>query len=361
MTPKIINLLRAAVAGVLWISILPCILFAESASDPAGFYKLTFLGNSDTIVSLPFSRPPAASGMVDSVADNKVLARGTLNWISNQFVYASGLQSNTYYIRFESGTKEGRYYPITSNETNNLTLDLASDTLGGVAQRDLFSIVPYWTLGTVFPNGKGVIASTSTITHKTEVLIPNYTGTCINLTAAAIYYFLTNANTGAAAWRMVGPSSSSRNDDIVQPNVYLIVRHKVAANTVYTSIGSAVLTRITIPLKVNLTDKQDNILALTRPVPVSLDNSGLISSGAFTPSTSSISHKDELITFDNTTTNLNRSASAIYYYLNSAWRRAGIASTINVGTSNVFVPGAGFIIRKSTGTIFPLWSNNPSY
>jgi len=361
MTPKIINLLRAAVAGVLWISILPCILFAESASDPAGFYKLTFLGNSDTIVSLPFSRPPKASGMVDSVAENKVLARGTLNWISNQFVYASGLQSNTYYIRFESGTKEGSYYPITSNDTNNLTLDLGSDTLGGVAQRDLFSIVPYWTLGTVFPNGKGVFTSTSTLTHKTEVLIPNYTGSGINLSAGATYFYFTNTTAGFAAWRLFGSASTNRNDDILQPNVYLIVRHKIATNTTFTSLGGVILAKIEIPLNISSSTKQDNVVALTRSVPVSLDDSGLVASGAFTPSTSSLAHKDELLTFDNTTTNFNKSAAGLYYYSNSGWRKFGTPATVSFGASNVFVPGTGFIIRKATGASAPVWVNPPTY
>jgi len=299
--------------------------------------------------------------MVDSVADNKVLARGTLNWISNQFVYASGLQSNTYYIRFESGTKEGRYYPITSNDTNNLTLDLGSDTLSGVAQRDLFSIVPYWTLGTVFPNGKGIFASTSTFTHKTEILVPNFSGDGINLSAGATYFFFTNTTTGVAAWRLVGSSSPSRNDDILQPNVYVIVRHKVPTNTIYTSMGGVILSAIATPINVNSINKRDNTLTLTRPIPVSLDDSGLISSGAFTPSTSTFSRKDELYTFDNTTTNFNKSAAGTYYYFNSAWRRVGVASSINVGSSNLFLPGTGFIIRKSPGTIAPLWSNSPPY
>jgi|ERR1051325_465032 uncharacterized protein (TIGR02597 family) len=356
---------RGICAGIIGLVALGAVdtapLLAEVASDPAGFCKLTFLGNSDTIVSLPFARPAACSGSVLATSGNVIQALGAPNWLPNQFVYAAGVQSNTYYLRFDSGASEGRYYPITANDTNTLTLNLGSDTLAGIAVNDLFSVVPYWTLGSVFPGGKGVFASTSTIIRKTEVLIPNYSGSGINLSASATYYFFTNVTTGAAAWRLVGSSSLNRNDDVLQPNVYLIVRHKVATNTSYTSLGSAILTKIGIPLRVNSTTKQDNTLALARPVLVSLDNSGLISTGAFTPSTSTISRKDELLAFDNTTTNFNKSAAATYYYFNSAWRKVGVSATINVGSSNVFVPGMGFIIRKSTGTTAPLWSNNPTY
>jgi uncharacterized protein (TIGR02597 family) len=334
---------------------------AEIVSDPAGFYKLTFLGNSDTIVSIPFARPAEAFGVVNSVSGNVVQVQGVPNWTSNQFVYAAGVQSNTYYLRFESGAKEGYYYPITGNDTNNLTLNLGSETLEGVSYNDRFLVVPYWTLGSVFENGSGIHPSTSTITHRTEVLIPNSAGSGINLSPGALYYYYTNTTAGAAAWRLFGSPSTNRNDDILPQNVYMIIRHKVATNTTFTSLGRVILTRIITPLTVNSTNKQDIPLALPRATPVSLDGSGLIASGAFVPSSSSISHQDELLAFDNSTTNFNKSPSDLYYYLNSAWRKFGTPSTIDVGASDVFLPGRGFVIRKAAGTNAPAWVNQPIF
>ena len=78
---------------------------AETASTPAGFFKVTCLGNSDTIVSIPFTRPEAAFALVQSIAGSVVTVSGTPDWLVDQFVYASGTQSNTYYLRFTSGGK----------------------------------------------------------------------------------------------------------------------------------------------------------------------------------------------------------------------------------------------------------------
>jgi uncharacterized protein (TIGR02597 family) len=334
---------------------------AAVASDPAGFQKLTFLGNSDTIASMPFTRPAAASGTVSSVSENLVTALGAPGWATNQFVYAAGTQSNTYYLRFYSGTNEGRFFPITANTTNTLTLNLGGDSLSGVASNDLFSVVPYWTLGTAFPYGKGVFPSTSIFDIKGEILIPAYTNTGINLSAGATYYFLTNTSTGAAAWRLIGSSSTNRNDDVLQPHVYMIIRNLVATNVTFTSLGGVIMTKISFPLAVNSTDQQDSTVALARPLAVSLDDSGLISSGAFTPTTTIFFLKDQIFCYDDSATNFNKSAFGTYYYMNSGWRKIGLSSSINVGTSNVFAPGTGVTIRKVSGSSSPIWLNTPTY
>ena len=80
---------------------------AETPSTPAGFYRLDCLGNSDTIVSIPFSRPETNFSHVQSIAGSTITVSETPGWLSNQFVYASGTQSNTYYLRFLTSTKEG--------------------------------------------------------------------------------------------------------------------------------------------------------------------------------------------------------------------------------------------------------------
>jgi hypothetical protein len=59
---------------------------ATAASSPAGFLRLSALGNSDTIVSLPFARPGAISATVATVAANAITVTGSPNWTANQFV-----------------------------------------------------------------------------------------------------------------------------------------------------------------------------------------------------------------------------------------------------------------------------------
>ena len=126
---------------------------AEPDSAPTGFYRVACMGNSDTIVSIPFTQPEAAFALVESVAGSVVTVMGTPSWLVDQFVYVSGTQSNTYYVRLLSGAKEGSYYPIVTNGTNSLTLSLDGDDLSSVTSGTRLSVIPYWTLATAFPQG----------------------------------------------------------------------------------------------------------------------------------------------------------------------------------------------------------------
>ena len=105
--------------------------------------------------------------------------------------------------------------------------------------------------------------------------------------------------------------------------------------------------------------KQDNMIALPRPTDVSLDESGLIESGAFQPSSSRFIRTDELFIFDNAVRMKNKSASATYYYYNNMWQRYPL--TTDVGNETPFQAGNAAVIRKASAATSPLWVNAPNY
>lgn len=329
------------------------LISSQRASDPAGVIKLPLLGSSDNFTSLPFARPGGTRCIVSSVSGNVITADGTTGWTANQFVYVSGTQSNTYYARFTSGALEGRIYPITGNTANSITLSLGSDDLSSLAPNDSIAIEPYWTLNTAFPGGAGIIASPLPGNRYTELLIPDTSSAGANLSAAKIYFY----NSGI--WKQFADGSNVHNDDVLQPNSHFIVRHNVATNTTFTVMGLVVTADLSVALRTQSSIVQDNYIGLMRPAPVSLNTSGLISSGAFQSSPVPGSRTDELLVFDNTAVARNKSASAVYYYWSTAWRQVG-AGTNDVGT-NLVSPGTGFIIRKATNNVSPVWLNSPNW
>jgi uncharacterized protein (TIGR02597 family) len=256
-------------------------------------------------------------------------------------------------VRFTSGAAEGRIYPITANDSASVTLNLGADDLSAVAADDSVSIEPYLTLGTIFPNGTGVNVSPTSGNRNTEVLTPDQTSSGMNLSATKVYFF------NAGIWKQVGQGGANHNDDVIQPNSYVIVRHNVATNTTVFAAGVVVSSKLIIPLRAQTDVRQDNSVALIRPLGVSLNDSGLISSGAFQTSPSPGSRSDELLLFDNTVAVRNKSASAVYYYWSSAWREVGFGTT-DVGT-NLLQPGCGFIIRKATNNATAVWTNSPTW
>ena len=325
----------------------------QRASDIAGFINLSLLGSSDNFISLPFVRPSASLQLVSSVTGSNIVVAGLPGWTPNQFVYSSGTQSNTYYVRFTSGGAEGRIYPVSANDTNAISLDLGTDNLNAVAQNDQFSVEPYWTFATVFPNGTGVNVSPTVGNRYTEILTPDLTSSGINLSATKVYFF------NASIWKQVGQGSVNHNDDSIQPDSYMVVRHNVSTNTTVFAGGVVISSKLGFPLRVQSDVRQDNAIGLIRPLAVSLDASGLIESGAFQSSPLPGSRTDELLTFDNTVASRNKSAAAIYYYWSNAWREVGFGNA-DVG-ANLLLPGTGFIIRKGTNSSTVIWTNAPNW
>lgn len=327
-----------------------------TTSEPCGFLRLDLPANSDTIVSTPFVRPVAGAATVQSVASNtiSVIEQFPAQWTLNQFVYSAGTQPNNYYARFISGAAQGPIYPIISNDTSTLIIDTSSATLSAAAPGDHLLIEPYSTPNSIFPNGTGINISPTVGNRNTEVLSPDLIGTGINLSASAIYFF------NAGIWKQVGQGGADHGDDIIPPNSWFIVRHNVPTNTTVILSGIADTSLSTFPLRTSISAQQDNAVSLWRPTPVTLDSSGLITSGAFTSSPLPGSRTDELLTFDNSLITKNKSASSVYYYWSNAWRRVGFGNA-DVGADNVFSPGTGVIIRKAATSTPAIWTNTPPY
>src|SRR5881392_2692792 len=80
---KIISCFILFVANA--VLLLP--VFAQSAiSEPVGFTTTSLLANSDTFISIPFTRLPEFTGTVQSISGNVITVGGSPGWTPNQFV-----------------------------------------------------------------------------------------------------------------------------------------------------------------------------------------------------------------------------------------------------------------------------------
>jgi uncharacterized protein (TIGR02597 family) len=420
-------------------------LQAQTYTAPlVGFNSVACLANSDTLVSVPFSRPPDFVGAISAVSSGTLTISGTTGWQNNQFVYgtaltAGGTQHNTYYaligprpvalagtVSLVSGTntvtgsgtsftmavsagdglvltgttsgyfvvasvtddthlvitnnapttlsaqtanvsksaKEGHTYVVTSNSTvggiSTVALNLNGDTISSIVPGTQVQLIPFWTLATVFPAsdlGVSYIGTASVRAFQTQILIPNYTATGVNIAAAAGYYY----STTNSQWQLVGGTVSNANDTILLPDGYLTVRNNSTATTL-TTIGSVNDQRLSIPLTSGTpsSNQQDNFVSITRPTPVALRDLNLIASGAFTQTTSVRNVQDELCLFNNAVAGVNKSTSLVYIYLNGTWTRLGGAAGDAGG--DTIPTGAAILIRKAgTTQSTAFWVNQPTY
>jgi uncharacterized protein (TIGR02597 family) len=334
----IFSLAAAAVAA------FPLLVSAQTvATEAVGFTTNTVLGNSDTHISPPFVRPPAFVGGIQSASGNTITVSGS-PFTPNQFVYNGSSQRNHYYALVGSGPsanpKEGHTYPIVGNGSNTLTVQLSQDDLVGIPANAQVTVIPNWSLATVFPPSDQNVSftpTTSVPTYKTQILVPDTSAAGINLPHTA-YYFSNNA------WRLVGDENTDRGDDPLLPDSYFVVRNLNGAPTLpLVTLGTVLTQKVTVPLMTSTSSQQDNPVSLLRPLDVSLNATGLNrTDGSFTPN-------DRLLLFNNAVAGYDKQPSVYYVDAsapNGPWRLQNDGTFSDRG-GDLIPSGNGFIVRKA--------------
>lgn len=405
---------------------------ATATTDPVGYTTSSFLASSDTITSIPFTRPVAFTGLISSINGNVITLAGSPGFTASQFVYAAGTQTNTYYAivgplnaaltgtvtatngsktltgsgtsfgtqgvagdaltingivytiasvqsttsltldkvyagttasglsaTYDHSPKEGSFYTVTANDAGSVTVNLNGDSLSTVAANTSVSLIPYWTIGTAFPAtdaNVSYVPSASLKSRATQILLPDLSSAGTNLPSQVSFFYFNNA------WRLAGGDSTvSYNDTILPIGTSFTIRNTTTATT-FTPSGAVYMNRLSVPLPTQTNSAQDTAVAVSRPANTTLNDLGLISSGAFVASPSVKNRTDLLLTFDNTQSGINKPASNGYYFYNGAWRQAGADSTVDYG-STVIPYGSGLVVRKAATTngATSFWQNARNY
>src|SRR5438477_11743336 len=78
------RLLALVIGGAGFLTAV-CISEAQVplASDPVGISNISCLSNSDTFVSVPFTRPPEFIGLIQAISGNAITVIGAPGWTPN--------------------------------------------------------------------------------------------------------------------------------------------------------------------------------------------------------------------------------------------------------------------------------------
>jgi uncharacterized protein (TIGR02597 family) len=385
-------------------ALFACILTMQAVEiDPLGYVTVNLAGNSDSYVYIPFKRAPefvgvastlSANGTYDSGepftdgnnsgswdngeaftdTNNVIALGGTPGLTVNQFVYVAVTQPKRYYVFLKSGTRKGMYYTVVSNAAASLTVDTAGDDLSAaINSSTTLEVVPYDTLGSIFPGGAGVNPSSSHAgaSRQSEILIPDHITAGKNLAFGESYYYYSGVAGLGPGWRKAGFAGVLANDAILLPDNLFAVRHNIASGTTLTFSGTVQMAQLTTPINtIAGSIDQDNAVALPFATEMTLGQLKLYESGAFVGSSShaGASRQDEVLVWDNSVIGKNKAADASYYYFTGTsgvgpgWRKAGFAGII-ADNDIVIGPNKGIVIRKkSTGSATTsLWTVKPPY
>ncbi len=336
-------------------------------------YTVAAIGSTTSLTLDRAFSDSAATGSTSSVVASKTSAIKTTTVkptaMKGPITSATGTLSGLT-ATFDHSPYEGRFYQVASNSANSVTVNLNGDTLSSVMAGTQVSIVPYWTLNTIFPAANANTSftpTTSLFTLKTQILIPDYASSGTNLSAAGVYIYY-NDGASNVGWRAVGDLNTDHGYDPLIPDGYVTVRTPASVPALpVTFSGSVPTTKLVTALTTRTAGAQDNAVALNRPADQTLGSLGLNpTDGSFVATTSLFSLKDEIFVYDNTRTGFNKSSSGVYIYYNDGasnvgWRAVGDLTTDH--SSDVIAASSALTIRKAATTAgqTAIWSNSPNY
>lgn len=337
---------------------LTALPFAPSAAamttDPVGYVSVDVRSGSDNHLSIPFSRPIALSAEIKSINDNVVTFATSPNgsaWADDQYVYgasANPVMTDTYMILIETGAKKGLRAEVIDSGDHTVTVHLTDEDLSGItslsddpapATVDRVSLVPYWSLETAFGE--------MNLPTFAQVYTYDKNSVSINKSANTVFTHIKGAG-----W--INSSGSSSDDEILYQDEGFLLRLPESA------VDETPLEKLhfsgTVPMVASRTiiytdneSANDVRLAVTSPAGILLSESNL---GA--------SNFDQVYIYNNSSKQINKSASKVYTYLNGlGW----IDSSGNDSGSVIIETGSTFLLRKpaTENADFKVWTYEPSY
>ncbi len=292
------------------------------STDPVGAIKLEVPAGTDALASVPLHGAPVFQGAIEGFSGfNEVEFAEGVGWTVDEF-------ADKYFALVTSGEMEGAFAIIIENGTDSLTLSYVSEDFdlgeaGGVQLNDRISVIPLWTLGTLFEG--------SDVPNGLEVLFYDRAQVGVNNSPSnVVEYFEGHGWYSGAEFSDGHP---------IYPDESFVVRTPSSAALELVVTGSVMVSKFRF--NVALVDElreQDIRISTHFPVPIEL-------SEIFDEA--SVSEGDQLFFYDTEQVGVNKSPYLIARYYGSYGWYAGSVDM----NDHMLSPGDGLVYRKAVNGV----------
>lgn len=354
------------------LSVLPAIILgagfltgwidARDVVTPAvGYLRFDCPGASDTHLSVPFQRPARWSGKLAASPVDQGSGTIRISLAGSPGFSTGELTATPHLLLSRAPTGAiGRHFLVTGHTASTIDITATPAEIAGLTIEDQISIIPAWTLAALFPPTTQSTFHPSTgplaTQRGSELLFFNNSSDGIALAPSRRFYLT------SAGWFEVG-SYLSADDEIILPGQAFAVRHRSGATaTTFVPFDEVSGTVVSLALPVASGTARETIVAPPRPAPLTLDQLDLTGLNFEESASTAIGdRKDQLLIFDLTSPEINRTPSATYFRSGGQWL---LDSTGFPASGNTPIePSAGLLIRKATGAAASVdrWENAPAY
>ena len=301
----------------------------QATSNPVGYITVTVPAGavgapSYTTLSVPLNNAAVFSGTIASVDSATQITLNGAAWTAGQYI------ATPFLARVTSGANVGRFFLITANTTNQLTVSLAqtptiTTLVGALTVGDSVSIIPANTIGSIFGTTSPVLVSGASATQADNLYILNGPG----LGWGTYYHNGTN-------WKKAGVFASQDNA-VLYPDEGILVVHIGTSPVAIKFSGGVPSTNE----KTDISGTGTTFAALRFPVDTTLSSLGLqstpgwISGGTASSSDNVWAWNTSLLRWDQ------------YFYTGTDWRKAG---AFGPQDSTVLTAGSAVIVIRNGTT-----------
>ena len=308
--------LPSQVLGFL-IGTFACNLPAASlVSEPVGCVRVVVQPpatgeTASKVLGIPFNRPSVFRGIVTSVAGSTLKA-GTPAWTFGQFM------AEPHYLKFRTGPTAGRYFTVTANTSDTLTVSAPGVVF---AEKQVFEIFPAQTLGSLF--------GTTSVALRTGTSEASADFVRIHNGASWESYFHTGTQ-----WQVSG-GTASQNGAIIRPEQGIIL---VTGGTA--PVALALLGSVSVSPEASAVPGTGVALVANRlPFATTLSALKIQSLTGWTKGASA-SVSDNLLSW-------NGSSWNVFYHTGARWQLAGSQASQDSAPISV---GESLLIRRRDGS-----------
>lgn len=329
-------------------------------SPVVGFLKFDCPAGSDTVLSVPFHSAPRWAGRLLSAPSDR---GGNVFRISlkDSPAFSNGELTGNPNLLFcrDAAGPEGRHFMIVDHGADTVDIAASAADLAGLTTDSQVSVIPSWTLDSLFPAGTQTTLHASTgplATERVSELLFFDSGTAGTSLAPTRRFYVTSGG-----WFEAG-SFAAAGSTVIAPGQAFLIRHPAGvAATTFVPNQQVYAGTVTLPIPVANGKARDTMLSLPRPVSLTLAQLDF-APGDFveSASTAPADREDQLLVFDNSQVEWNKLPAATYYRSGGQWLRDGT----NAASDSVPIESsAGLLLRKAAGgaDTVVLWKNAPTY
>jgi len=332
---------------------------ATAYTVPVGYVTLTIPANADTTIAPSLTQAPLLQAASTGIADNVITVDAT-GAATNAFINVSPDTNAKTYVLVRSGPLAGLRFPVTANDATTITVNGGASTLQaqGFASTNQISVIPYWTLGTLFPGGAGVgVSSAASGIFSADggyVMFSEQSSVGTNRANPTWYIYYAGDGDYPAGWYDNNLIFNGLQDTVaLDPAVMMTIRSVAPTNATVTVTGTVPSTSLSTRI-ITAAASNEEYLGCPFPVDTTLAQSGLQAVVGAAPDV--FDPTDLVYVYPDETPNVvNKSNSVAYFYFGgdgdfvAGWYDSNAVFS-GIVTAPVLKAGRCFTIYKVGGT-----------